>query len=199
MKQRGFFEIFVVLAVVLVFAAGGYYFWTQKLLFQPKYELESDIVATSLASPAEISWRTFNKEGKFKVSYPSNWQAAELSGNLVGLGSSTGGIGNGQGVRITCPADYLGHALPTPPNFNYITEYTGKPEYYRYLTINNMKAIQWILDETLITAILRENDPIVCEFETGIIKETKDVNNYEKTIEEQTTYNKILQSFKFVQ
>lgn len=176
----------------------------QKLLLAQKVSRSSDKLPNS-TNTETAEWKIYKNEGKYKyeVSYPGDWSAHPHKeyglGEGVGLASSEGAISNGKGVRITCPADFFGDELPKPPDFNYITDYTGKPEYYGYLKVNNMRAIQWILNSTLVTAVLREKDPIVCQFETGLIEGTKDSKSYEQTIEQQAIYNKIIGSFKFIQ
>ncbi len=104
-RNRGFFEIFVVLVVLLVFVAGGYYLLHQKVLFQDKLAIQnsasSPIPSASVMSPKPTpssspnlydttGWKVYtNKQLEFTLKYPDRLVTFEKNGYIyLGLPES---------------------------------------------------------------------------------------------------------------
>lgn len=94
-RQSGFFEIFVIFAVLLVFVAGGYYFWTHKTLLPvpnatvalPLPSLSTAVDETANTNSIGANWKTYtsNKFG-IEFKYPTEFAILEENNKLVELG-----------------------------------------------------------------------------------------------------------------
>ena len=145
------------------------------------------------------AWKTYknNVKYKYQISYPATWKANPM---VILINDESVGLGPGgsstEGVKVECPPDANGTILPNPKSI-YMTGYTGEPMCVSYLTVNGMKAVQWIIEGQINTSVLRSSAPLVCNLVSNIVSGTEDTKNCAATIKAQTIYNQVLDTFEF--
>lgn len=191
-----------ILAVVLVtLGIGGvYYLGLQKI----KSIIPSSLVPVSTSTPTfspivfpTADWKIYhsNKTIKYSFEYPSSFS---ITPHDLDEGVSLGSI------TLNCPRGaYTARTnLPDPRTWE-PNEGGYTTRYYKEISVNEMNAVQYIWaapDGTgwLYTALLRNGDPVVCEFMTKIDTSLKDSRKYEDFIRSQTIYSQIISTFKFL-
>lgn len=195
MKPKGF----VLLPVIVIIVILGILIYSFFKNYQQ--QVNNSIPFLPKAGPTSnptSGWKIYTSTGKYKyqVDIPNNQNP------IVGIDFIRFSVIGLDYIQISCPRGagiYL-TTLPNPKDWK-PNEGGWETKYYKQLIINNMKAVQyiWSADPNggeLLTSLLRNNNPVVCEIWTYI---HYDNENYKKIIESQINYNKVVNSFKFIE
>ena len=155
-------------------------------------------------------WKTYSSVAfiNFQLKYPPNWEynVSEIYGytNLVIMSDKhererANDSENNERINVRCPMNKGATEFSNPHSWE-PNEGGYKVKHYKELTINNMPAIQYIwsdsdVDGSLTTEIKRVNDPVVCSFKQLI---SFGIEPIEDVISKQEVYNRIIQSFHYL-
>ncbi len=194
---------------------------TGKAKSTPAYRIPPDAgtMGKPNSSDETVNWKTYTRttdsDNKYQINYPPDWIVETSSLGEVQIYSPTAKYilpypslktdkvftsTNGDFVIIKCPwgsSKYeteLKNPKEDEPNEG---GYTTR--YFKNITLNGMKGVQWIWGTNddrseLTTEVLRQKNPYTCSFRTNIQKNNQP---YEQVIQSLTTYNQILSTFKF--
>ena len=206
MRQKGFVLLPIIIIVVLL-GAVGYVVYSNtpvqksaKNLASPSTVTTSNLTDLSQTPDPAWNWNTYTSTGKYK--YQVEVKGTPVEDKTINSIAFAEGLDD---ISINCPRG-SGKYLSTLPDRNESTPNEGGFEaiYYKQLTINGMKAVQFIWSTSgetggfLYTDLLRNGDPLACEIETYIRYETSN-DHYQEIIDQQTDYNRVVNSFKFIQ
>lgn len=195
MEQKGLKEI-IILAGALV-AGLALFFFKLNQIINPRNQIRTTTPTSLQPTPTNNpfqEWNTYTSTGKYKYQVDIKGANPEKGNDFIRFRQGLNFI------QIVCPSYSEGSTtkLPNPewePRYGWVTKY------YKVLTINKMNAVQYVWsgdpnDGILFTALLRNDNQVVCEIFTII---HFDDNNFQKIINNQTDYIRVVNSFKFIQ